>query len=96
MKMDYYELLELSENCSREEIKKQYHKLSKIYHPDKNNGDDTTFKEIKEAYDILYDDEHRKKHNIQRIFKGIDFTEEEYELFNHYYQNFIHSNENII
>ena len=56
MKMDYYDLLELNDNCTKEEIKKQYHKLSKKYHPDKNNGNDTQFKEIKEAFDILYDE----------------------------------------
>ena len=96
MKMDYYDLLELNDNCTKEEIKKQYHKLSKKYHPDKNNGNDTQFKEIKEAFDILYDEESRKKYNIQRIFKEIEFSDEEYELLNNYYYNFINSNEFIL
>lgn len=91
--MDHYKILELQEDCSKDKIKKQYHKLSKIYHPDKNNGCDIHFKEIKESYDVLYDDEKRKKYNIQRIFKNVDFTEEEFELFINYYQKIIDSKE---
>ena len=91
--MDHYKILELQEDCSKNLIKKQYHKLSKIYHPDKNNGDDENFKKIKESYDILSDDEKRKKYNIQRVFKNVEFTEEEFELFMNYYQQIIHSKE---
>ena len=52
--MNYYDLLELSSEATKEEIKKQYHSLSKKYHPDKNNGEDTQFKKIKEAYNIAH------------------------------------------
>ena len=91
--MDHYKILELQEDCSKNLIKKQYHRLSKIYHPDKNNGNDEHFKKIKESYDILSDDEKRKKYNIQRVFKNVEFTEEEFELFMNYYQQIIHSKE---
>jgi len=91
--IDYYDILELSDNCSEKEIKKQYHGLSKIYHPDKNNGNDNQFLKIKEAYDTLSNNERRKKYNIQRIFKNIDFSEEEYELFFRYYRNLVNSKE---
>ena len=91
--MDYYQILELNEGCSKEEIKKKYHSLCLIYHPDKNDGDDTKFKEINEAYEILYDDEKRKRYNIQRIFKNIEFTEEDHRLLEKYYQQLIQSNE---
>ena len=91
--MDYYEILELNANCSKEQIKKNYHKLCFKYHPDKNDGNDEKFKEIKEAYDVLIDDEKRKKYNVQRIFKNVDFTEEDYQLLNKYYNQFINSNE---
>ncbi len=91
--MDYYEILELNKDCSKEEIKKQYRLLSLKYHPDKNGGEDDQFKKINEAYEILYDDEKRKRYNIQRIFKNIEFTEEDHQLLDKYYQQFINSNE---
>ena len=47
--MDYYNILKISDDCNDEEIKKQYYYLSKIYHPDKFNGDDSEFKRINEA-----------------------------------------------
>ena len=91
--MDYYEILQLNEGCSKEEIKKQYRLLSLKYHPDKNNGNDSDFKKINEAYETLYDDEKRKKYTIQRLFKNIEFTEEDYRLLEQYYYQFIHSKE---
>tara|TARA_B100000214_G_scaffold348603_1_gene300803 strand:+ start:3993 stop:4574 length:582 start_codon:yes stop_codon:yes gene_type:complete len=91
--MDYYRILELNDDCSKDEIKKNYRSLSLIYHPDKNNGDDTDFKKINEAYEVLYDDEKRKRYNIQRIFKNIEFTEEDHLLLEKYYQQLIQSNE---
>tara|TARA_B100001029_G_C15011039_1_gene424255 strand:+ start:555 stop:1136 length:582 start_codon:yes stop_codon:yes gene_type:complete len=91
--MDYYKILELKENCTKEEIKKKFHSLSLKYHPDKNNGEDSHFKKVSEAYETLYDDEKRKRYNIQRLFKNIEFTEEDYRLLEKYYQQFINSNE---
>ena len=91
--MDYYKILELNEDCSKEDIKKHYRLLSLKYHPDKNNGNDSEFKKINEAYETLYDDEKRKKYNLQRLFKNIDFTEEDHRLLEKYYQQFIHSKE---
>lgn len=91
--MDYYTILELNENCTKEEIKKKYRELCLIYHPDKNNGEDTEFKKINEAYETLSDDEKRKKYNVTRFFPMIDFTEEDYELLEKYYHQLIHSNE---
>jgi len=90
--IDYYETLELNEDCTKEEIKKSYHRLCLKYHPDKCDGvDNRKFKDIVEAYEILYNEESRKKYNIQRIFKDIQFTEEEYELLEKYYHKIIHS-----
>lgn len=91
--MNYYEILEIDSNATKEEIKKKYYLLSKKYHPDKNNGEDKHFKKIKEAYDILYDDEERKKYDIQLLFGDINFTEEDIELLDRYYKRLINSNE---
>ncbi|SFA53003.1 molecular chaperone DnaJ [Anoxybacillus pushchinoensis] len=60
-KRDYYEVLGVSKNATKEEIKKAYRKLSKQYHPDINKAPDAAekFKEIKEAYEVLSDDQKR-------------------------------------
>ena len=60
-KRDYYEVLGLSKGASSEEIKKAYRKLSKQYHPDINKDANASdkFIEIKEAYEVLSDDQKR-------------------------------------
>ena len=54
-KRDYYEILGLGKTASAEEIKRAYRKLALQHHPDKTGGDDTKFKELGEAYDVLSD-----------------------------------------
>jgi DnaJ-class molecular chaperone len=58
-KPTYYEILETTQDASMEDVKKAYKKLALIYHPDKCKGDDTKFKDIQEAYQILSDTEKR-------------------------------------
>ena len=53
--MSHYETLGIAKDAEQAEIKKAYRKLANQHHPDKNNGDDTEFKKIGEAYDILGD-----------------------------------------
>lgn len=53
--MNYYETLNVSKDATPEEIKKSYRKLVKEHHPDKTGGDDTRFKQISGAYEILSD-----------------------------------------
>jgi len=49
-----YTILDLSENCSRDEINSAYRKLAKKFHPDnRETGDQQKFIKIKEAYDQL-------------------------------------------
>ncbi len=63
---DYYKILGVKKDASKEEIKKAFRKLALKYHPDKNKGDKTAeekFKEINEAYEVLSDDEKRKKYD---------------------------------
>jgi molecular chaperone DnaJ len=60
-KRDYYEVLGVTKNATKPEIKSAYRKLAKQYHPDRNKASDaeTKFKEVQEAYEILSDE--RKK-----------------------------------
>jgi len=51
--LSYYQTLGVEQTATQDEIKKAYRKLSKEHHPDVNGGDDTRFKEIAAAYDIL-------------------------------------------
>lgn len=61
--MNYYEVLGVSSTSSAEEIKQQYRKLAKEHHPDKKQGDDSKFKEIAEAYEVLSDDHKRQRYD---------------------------------
>lgn len=63
---DYYNILGVNKNASREEIQKAFRKLARKYHPDVNPDDKTAedkFKEINEANEVLSDPEKRKKYD---------------------------------
>ncbi|MFB6115156.1 MAG: DnaJ C-terminal domain-containing protein, partial [Candidatus Nanohalobium sp.] len=65
MPKEYYEILGVSEDASQEEIKKAYRKKAKKYHPDSNSdtADEEKFKKINKAYDVLSDEEKKKKYD---------------------------------
>ena len=56
---DYYDILDIKPNATKEQIKKAYYRKALKEHPDKG-GDEIKFKKISTAYDILFDDEKRK------------------------------------
>jgi molecular chaperone DnaJ len=67
-KRDYYEILGVSKDAGKDEIKKAYRKMALKYHPDRNPEDSEAehkFKEAAEAYEVLSNDE--KRHRYDRF-----------------------------
>lgn len=62
-KRDYYEVLGVGKTASDDEIKKAFRKLAVKYHPDKEGGDETKFKEANEAYEVLKDKQKRQRYD---------------------------------
>jgi DnaJ-class molecular chaperone len=61
--MNYYDILGVSKSASPDELKAAFRKLAKEHHPDKG-GDETKFKEINEAYNILSDPQKRSQYDL--------------------------------
>ncbi|HEY4503347.1 MAG TPA: molecular chaperone DnaJ [Candidatus Paceibacterota bacterium] len=86
MSKDYYGVLGVNKEASKDEIKKAFYKLAHKYHPDKKDGDEAKFKEVNEAYQVLSDEDKRSKYDqfgsadaqgfggSQSGFEGFDFS----------------------
>ncbi|PKK84548.1 MAG: molecular chaperone DnaJ [candidate division Zixibacteria bacterium HGW-Zixibacteria-1] len=78
MPKNYYTVLGVPENASKEDIKKAFRTLAKKFHPDRNKGEasaEARFKEISEAYEILGDEQKRGQYDTMRkygAFGGFD------------------------
>ena len=68
MLKSYYEILNISPNSTKSEIKRQYRKLARMYHPDINSSleAEELFKEINKAASVLLDDVKRKSYDQLR------------------------------
>jgi molecular chaperone DnaJ len=93
-KRDYYEILGIPRDASKEDIKNAFRKLARQYHPDVSQEPDAEerFKEINEAYGILSEDDKRAAYDryghagVQGTggmpdFTTVDFTDIFEEFF---------------
>jgi molecular chaperone DnaJ len=69
-KRDYYDILGVDRNVSDDELKKAYRKMARQHHPDLQSGEhqkkaaEEKFKEINEAYEVLSDQDKRKRYDM--------------------------------
>lgn len=87
---NYYEILGVTRKSSKDEIKLAYRKLAKKYHPDATRDDGTSteemFKDVTEAYDVLTNDEKRRKYDRQVNRLGYGFVPNDNPLSNIRYE----------
>ncbi|KAL0272182.1 UNVERIFIED_CONTAM: hypothetical protein PYX00_005259 [Menopon gallinae] len=77
---NYYKSLGLTPSATSADIKAAYYRLSKIYHPDRNNGSEASakiFREISTAYEVLRNSESRRNYDMEK-FRNFDTVKPNY------------------
>ena len=94
-KKDYYEVLGLKKDATKDEIRKAYKKLAIKWHPDKNPENkkeaEEKFKEIAEAYSVLSDPDKKKEYDNRDSspnFQGFEFNSnfDPFSMFNDFFK----------
>lgn len=83
--IDFYELLGIKKNSSKEEIKEAYRKMVKKYHPDVNKSEEANkiIISLNEAKEVLLDDEKRIHYDemLNAIERSKHFSSDENETY---------------
>lgn len=85
VKRDYYEVLGVNKQATKQEIKKAYKQLAMKYHPDRTKGSDVLeekFKEVQAAYEILSDADKRQEYDDFGHQGKDHFNRSQYQGFN--------------
>ena len=97
MNKNYYEILNVTQDCSQSEITRAYRKLALQQHPDRNNetGAETRFKQIGEAHTVLNQEQTRKIYDhlrSQQRTTGVSQNDELSQFLRFYQANFYRPN----
>ena len=99
-KKNLYEILEIKQNASKDEIKKAYKKLIFQYHPDKNNNSlykqNNKFIEVKNAYDILSNDEQKNRYDKFILSENTLNNDKNIDMYNIFDLDIIEKIKNIL
>lgn len=83
--IDFYELLGISMDSTKQEIKTAYREMVKKYHPDVNKSEDSNkiIRSLNEAKEVLLDDEKRKEYDklLNDIKYSKQFSKEKDETY---------------
>jgi len=79
---DLYSILGLKTEATQSEIRKAYLRLSREYHPDKNDSPEATekFQKINEAYEILGTEESRKEYDQEREAEQLFYAHDQFDF----------------
>jgi len=96
---NYYDLLEVNNNSSVEDIKKAYKKMALKYHPDRNRDKEgkeledveLKFKNISVAYQVLSDQEKRKSYDMYGVTDYSPLPNSAMDIFNEIFQSQMNS-----
>ncbi len=75
--INYYNILGIDSKATPDDIKKAFRKLSLIYHPDRDTGDNEKFKNITSAYEVLSNVEKRRAYDLETSFPFKNFNNED-------------------